>query len=594
MITKNTDTNYTIVMQELVSKSTQQFTILYTKEDLLQVFKEAHSSRGTSKYESRVRAKLLTILENCHSLIQAPIDLSMIKKEIRNNHQSVGIFDKWLFGLSKDEFIRLIDSVPTRENIVQSLLKELYSISKRAPTPQEYMKRLVLRLADEEVINDGDSIRLIILKQFLKHTNYKTKAISNLIKVKKQKNNDFLIQNVTDDIFDVLIEIKEKFEAEKDTDKKAKDKFKDAKRKVALLQLADDLATGKFRTNGRTKTDLYMFAMAFGMTFNIREVRDDLEKDVEKNLFHDYYNDNLLRYLMTEYQEESTGFEAEPTGEGINYKNFAEVIYLYFIQKENLLPVDKIDRSEKLINECVQRIKEGKVSSANPSSVGSTELYKKLLINDIVNLEEDKLVDFLCDNFYFPENISKVSKISVATNQNTAMGIVNEVMEDIEMLDGGMRFDEEEFEVFYDIDNFDFPINFDLSGTEFEQDPEFTKILQKLDDKLRNIGEKGVKQLEEKDKVTRTQLIGLCYYYYRIGLDEEVKLPLPEIYDEFCDLVNPYLEQARFQKISEKNIFDMFIIFALYLEQVRYKTVDEQEVYGRDLKKDMKALQERG
>ena len=587
---KSTNTNYTITMQELISRSTQQFTSLYTREDLMQTFKEARAARGTTKYESRIRAKLLSILEGNQELIQTPIDLQMVKREIRNNHQLAGIFDDWLFGLTEEEFADLIDSIPTREELIHSLFRELHSIYQMAPTPEEYMKRLVLRLADEDLIGDGKSVRLIILKQFLRHTHYKTRPVFTLIKEKLQGDQEFLIQNVTDELFDVLLEMKEKFEAEKSVDKKAKDKFKDAKRKVALLQLADDLATGKFRTNGRTKTDLYMFAMAFGMTVNLGESECDLDKDVEKNLFHDYYNDNLLRYLMTEYQEESTGFESEPTGEGINYKNFAEAIYLYYIHKEDLSPAERIKRSEKAIDECVRQIIGGKVCAVKTSSDDSTQRYKKLLINEVLNLKEEELVDVLCGYFYFPENINQISKISAAAHQNTAMELFYEVMEDIEMLDGGIGFDEEEFEVLYHIKNFDFSINFDLLVTGFEEDLDFTKILQKLDDKLRDIGRKGFEQLGEKDKITRTQLIGLCYYYYRIGLDEEMKLSLPEIVDEFCDLVNPYLEQARFQTISEKNIFDMFIIFALYLEQIRYNAIDEKEVQRHDLMKDMERL----
>jgi hypothetical protein len=410
----------------------------------------------------------------------------------------------------------------------------------------------------------------------------------------KIEDKEALLQNISDDIFDKLLEIKEEYEANKNTDKKAKDKFKDAKKKYALLQLADDLAAGKFRTNGRTKTDLYMFAMAFGMTISLKEVDCELEKDVEKNLFHDYYNDNLLRYLLAEYNEESTGFEAEPTGEGINYKNFAEVIYLYYICKKELLPKDKIARSEKLIDRCVKMMKESEKSSIISAYDKSTELYKRKLTTEIMKLNEEELVDYIYTNFYIPENIKGLNKITVATNQNTAMEIFSEVMEDIELLDGGIGFDEEEFDIFYDINNFDLSISFDLIATGFEGDLEFSKLLQKMDERLREIGRKAVEQLEKKDRVTRTQLLGLCYYYYRIGLDEEEKLPLPEIYDEFCDLVNPYLEQARFQRISEKNIFDMFIIFALYLEQIRYSAVDEQEVHSQDLEQDIDKLRQKG
>lgn len=585
--------DYTVVMNEQVETSMQKFTSFYAKEDIEQVYREALMARGTTKYESRIRIKLINILESCHERINFPMDLQKLKEEIKRNYQVVVMFDDWIFGLTKREFDDLINRIPTREDLIQSLFKELYLIYKLAPTPREYMRRLVLRLADEDLKSQEESVRLIILKQFLRHTNYKTKPILTLVEKSVQGSRENLIQSVSEEIFEQLVQIKKEFEANKNTDKKAKDKFKDAKKKYALLQLADDLATGKFRTNGRTKTDLYMFAMAFGMTFNIGEESYELEKDVEKNLFHDYYNDNLLRYLLSDYIDESTGLEAEPSGEGINYKNFAEVIYLYYIHKKELLPKDKIKKAEKLINECVKRMKEGKKDSVKSAYEDSTELYKRKLIAEMIDLEEEDLLNYIHNNFHFPENIKELSKITVATNQNTAKEIIIEIVEDIEMLDGGIGFDEEEFEVLYDVDNFDFAINFDLLITGFEEDSDFIKILQKLDDKLRNIGKKGLEQLEEKDKITRTQLVGLCYYYYRIGLDEEMKLSLPEIYDEFCDLVNPYLEQARFQRISEKNIFDMFITFSLYLEQIRYNAIDEKEIQQNDLTKDIEKLREK-
>ena len=38
----------------------------------------------------------------------------------------------------------------------------------------------------------------------------------------------------------------------------------------------------------------------------------------------------------------------------------------------------------------------------------------------------------------------------------------------------------------------------------------------------------------------------------------------PEVFEDYAATINPYLEEARYQPLSEKNIFDMYIVTALY------------------------------
>ena len=66
--------------------------------------------------------------------------------------------------------------------------------------------------------------------------------------------------------------------------------------------------------------------------------------------------------------------------------------------------------------------------------------------------------------------------------------------------------------------------------------------------------------------ITRSRLLVLLTEYY-IGLleDSPEMLSFPEIYDDFTDTVNLYLEDARFQTFSEKNIFDVYMLLSVYL-----------------------------
>ena len=48
------------------------------------------------------------------------------------------------------------------------------------------------------------------------------------------------------------------------------------------------------------------------------------------------------------YEGKLNAVESDPSGQGINYKNFAEMIYIYFISK-NYEPYEKIRRSDEMI-----------------------------------------------------------------------------------------------------------------------------------------------------------------------------------------------------------------------------------------------------
>lgn len=63
--------------------------------------------------------------------------------------------------------------------------------------------------------------------------------------------------------------------------------------------------------------------------------------------------------------------------------------------------------------------------------------------------------------------------------------------------------------------------------------------------------------------VTRTELLAAYFYYYSLS-EQGVGMNMAEMFDDFYALVDPVLEQCRYQKLSEKNLFDMFLIFSLY------------------------------
>ena len=128
-----------------------------------------------------------------------------------------------------------------------------------------------------------------------------------------------------------------------------------------LIEMCNDLAAGNFRVNGKTKVYLYYFAFMFDMTVPLDGRHCAPERNIVKNLFQDFYNDNFLRLLSSDYTDpkNATAFEKEPTGEGINYKSFVEMIYIYFLCRDdlNMTQGEKIDKAESIIDECVKRAK---------------------------------------------------------------------------------------------------------------------------------------------------------------------------------------------------------------------------------------------
>ena len=326
---------------------------------------------------------------------------------------------------------------PDFPEIEERMIMALYSRYKEYPNPEEYMLRIVNRLCFKEDLWTQDSLRLRILKQFIKYGNYLSDAgyrgknvITDYAKTnvgKKTISGDDVLLFVNDGIFSCL-----------DNATKAQKK---PEGKYGLLKLSDDLATGKFRAEGATKKGLYLFAMVFGMTYFSGRVDSgeilDYRTDIEINLFRDYYSNNLMRFISDAYRGRLCEYEVDPSGQGINYKNFAEMIYIYFISQD-IEPNEKIRLSGEMINRV--RSRQYKTGSAVLKSEKDTVYYKglffgntpnSLFCEDILKLSAEEFEDFICENYdcdtyggtYETKNgpaDRKISEMQLQTEQNTA------------------------------------------------------------------------------------------------------------------------------------------------------------------------------
>lgn len=473
-------------------------------------------------------------------------------------------------------------------------------------------------------------------------------------------------------------------QAKKDAVKAKKNAAKKNSIDFELLDLCNDLAEGNFRVNGKTKVHLYYFAFMFEMTIPINGKAYDPARDVVKNLFEDFYHDNLLRLLSGAYADpKSAGsVENEPTGEGINYKNFVEAIYIYFLCRDDLefTPGQRIDKAEEIIENCVKLSKStGKTGQMKAGT--HTNVYRDTHLNVLLNKTMEEIPDYILNHYLVvsPDNIGS-ARIMVASEEITASDYVDELVEylddtydDIEVFDIIQRNDmtnERKDDIAFKTDSgFDWKVK-DLLEARYSSDTEFMKVVSELDSRVRihngrysknerarmltllhvlfthssensamstykvqaRMEEKGVvcvssqfseaiaalraigfdiqksgdnfylgerdysdnelktllkcvsdryyRVTDESDyrlsvllverlgvnrRITRNNLIALHLSYYISTLDEEGELDtFPDVFDNYADSINEYLEEARYQPLSEKNIFDMYVVTALY------------------------------
>ena len=108
-----------------------------------------------------------------------------------------------------------------------------------------------------------------------------------------------------------------------------------------------------------------------------------------------------------------------------------------------------------------------------------------------------------------------------------------------------------------------------------EQNDDFILLLKKVDSYLR----KNFKNYDKKEvlfnshtsnsldslSITRTDLIASYYYYYNLMNTSEKTFN--ETFYDFKESIKSYLEQAHYQPISKKNIFDVLVILSAYSYQ---------------------------
>lgn len=209
----------------------------------------------------------------------------------------------------------------------------------------------------------------------------------------------------------------------------------DARTALPLLEHCENMANGYFCKNSlQNRINLYIYAIMFGMTcdLGIRDKRDN-QTDISKNLFEDFYCDNMTRFMQSDTNMAAT--ETEPDGASVNYKRYTDMIYIYYLvnQKEEL-PGSRVDKANSVIIECINKAASDtdRARSCDEllNDINATYRYRKEVAGDVVNCPEEDLADLIYDHFDITDD--EISRVNLNA---TALRNLNKVMQDIENSD---------------------------------------------------------------------------------------------------------------------------------------------------------------
>lgn len=536
-------------------------------------------------------------------------------------------------GRDNDYYADLIDEKVTPDKyddgvVEDKLIMALFSRFEGYSTPSDYMDRILVRLLGKEDKEKWkyDSLRLKLLKQFIKYGYYLNDAgygsrpyIERYVAEKSGRRRKELTANIVVDVVDETIfdEFDEPCQQGMATqyrnDRRTNGRF-------GLLKLCDDLALGKFRTNGATKKGLYLLAIVLEMKL-AGFPGADKENDVVKNLFRDYYANNLMRYMTDAYKGHGREFE-NPSGQGINYKNFAEMVYLYYIAKEGMTPQKKIKASNDMINELIEEAinnRRGGKKESVPQK--ATELYRKrfmykdpesgaeIFSEDIFAYDEDMFKKFLLENYdcdtgtgntFITRGVDveiRIGALQLETDQNTAYSAYNDILaklvdeldkneltlsycnyglwfvdvaaykkEGLESIpDRYPEVDKELFDRFMDVlMGANLMVGTIINESESNRTGEHEHAEA-------SITKPAAFSIHEPKDITRTYLMTVFYYYFNTLYEDSNQLnwkSYADLFKEFKNRLDPILVACGYQEVSGKNLFDAVLTFSSYARLV--------------------------
>ena len=371
----------------------------------------------------------------------------------------------------------------------------------------------------------------------------------------------------------------------------AKDRSRKKVKSPELLRVCRDVAEGRFKTAAEMKEILYILAFAFDMTvFNGADGESyDFSRDVKKQLFEDYYCDNIMRYLYN-YQE--NGVYEDPVGITIQYKNFAEIVYLYWLSKsgDKFTPYSKFCNAKEMLERIIKTHKQSEKQLSSLKNQESkkyqkarattdkkdkiTMVYRNwfygneenmdyygerdLEINELFAYTSDEFEEFILDNYdidvqkHYTGNLSREA-FENANEQNSAKIVYNDLLGKIKSF-GVDEFELDFFKPFY-------------AGIDSETEDDSEKAL-KFDSLIGKMNAvlKDVLESPDENSVTRTKIMLMycCYFIHENSADDYTEI-FESFSGEYIDELNEYLYECSYQRFSKKNLLDVMLLYMAFV-----------------------------
>ena len=614
-------------MESVTNSLKQKYTSLYNRRDFVNRIK--YLSRCSKDEASAVKVALSSMFEKCGinsvNVDGTPeyymhiLDESDIPTPSQMTHSVYESFLKEFtenpFPLPEEYIERMVDGKiderwgndSLRVKILKKFVRDagylavagysegyIKSYAKKKTGKKTLTLDEIIESIDEEIfksIEDEDEIyreataNLVERREELKKLSKARKEeLENIVEKKEGKKKKELKREIEgalrgDKIYSEYQNKLEDVRAQIDNEKKKKKQKTNNKGKLGLLKIADDLASGRFGNPDVVREEIYLFAIVFELTYFTGDPEEIVTEEtkvrnIETVMFGDYYANNLMRYISGKHTNIKRGGEVQdPSGRGINYKNYMEVIFLYYLRRVDLSVIERLEGVYSMAKNVYDLYKANseeekpRVVVKESMSQFYTESFKSLDLED-----EEEFIDYLVNNYDCSTPPNKTPVFSIEAEQRTAVKEYKLLLEDVyefgveeeDFANSKIAFLEDEM----DVDKVrELQRKCENGKLNFDELDEKTKFDILLYEVKRNLGKRKNEDDLDKGIVTRADILRLYYHIYindYSAEDDSSLRSFSDVYDDFSDVANVHLTDACLRPITGRDLYDLILIYSAY------------------------------
>lgn len=502
-------------------------------------------------------------------------------------------------------------SAKAKEKFNHYLIKQIAKIfNKEDDTLKSEYSSFIATL--NEIENKCNRVQYDAIERFIRKRGLYEQLLTSKIKniILNQRENDLdatpshkelmdhltLVINENPDVLKkvlpLLIERIEEFK--KETNKmfdKGVNNVKDNKSVPRILKVSNDLAEGKYKHGSEMKEILYLFAFAFDMSISFDNDKERTLRDVRKSLFEDFYCDNIIRYV-NEYQK--NGVYEEPTGITIQFKNFVEIVYLYWLNKDSKMysPAEKYLAANAMIKKIVSKIKSAKKEIDKSTAKSGkkyfeakmlvdkkalgTEIYrnfirtdsyngnKYLKIDNFLGLSEKEFLEIILENYDIDTTVKYTTSAAFENEnyQESAESNFGKLIDELKKETDGTGF----IPNYYSLEFYEtvFDELFAQKEYDVKLHTQLSTLVKKLNEQMKQVLSEA--EVEGYNLFTRTRFMYLFYNHFVLShIGEKYNETFNDFCDEYCESLNRKLEDCSYQLFSEKNLIDMMLLYSAFI-----------------------------